>query len=256
MMMRNDHDILPQVLECNLPHFDAIYVLDGSEDSEGTRAIFSKHADKVRGIYRDSDLPSAYGRPPRDGARQFLLEKIKADIGDEGWVFCLHSDEMFYDLSPKAMVGAAEQYGCDCILVRNVHFFLHSSQEKTYRYDPDAPVFDQIRFASFPGFPELRAFKNGPAIAYEINRHSCVMPDGLARMLQTPFAVRHYLYRDPAQMLTNMKDRFERGWQTYGKRWHDERQSCFLDVLPGYEFSCEVRRDQKIIDGITGVLSQ
>ncbi len=254
LMMRNDHDILPQVLEWNMPYFDAVYVLDGSDDPRVTRLIFSKYADKLGGLYLDSDLPATYARPPRDGARQFLLEKIQQDHSDGDWIFCLHSDEIFLDLHPRLMAIAAEQQRCDCILVRNVHFFLHTSQEGSYRFDSNLAVMQQIRFASFPGFPEYRAFKNGAHLSYEVNRHSQVIPNGLTRQLETPFPLRHYLYRHPEQMLRNMNDRFERNWQGYGKAWYEKEQRCFVDVLPGYKFAREIAPDQKILDGVSGAL--
>jgi len=256
LMMRNDHDILPQVLACNMRYFDAVYVLDGSDDHEQTRAIFSAYSGKLAGMYRDSELPSAYDRPPRDGARQFLLERIKADLGDEGWIFCLHSDEMFFDVEPAHMVDAAEQMKCDLISISNVHFFLHSSQEADYHYDPRIPVMEQIRFACFPGFPERRAFKNLPNISYDVNHHGSVVPFGLGRELRSPFPVRHYLYRYPEQMIQNIEDRFARNWQAYGKHWYEEKRSCFVDILPGYyRLTKKIEPGQRILDGVLGKLS-
>jgi hypothetical protein len=256
LMMRNDHDILPQVLDCNMPHFEAVYVLDGSDDHDHTLAILARFADKLAGVYRDSDLPPDYHQPPRDGARQFLLDKIKADIGDDGWIFCLHSDEMFYDVSPERMVLVAEERNCDLISIRNVHFFLHTSQKDDYHYDPRVPVMEQIKFACFPGFRERRAFKNRPHIRYDINRHSGIVPFGLTRELRSSFAVRHYLYRSPEQMLKSIDDRFARNWQSYGKVWYEAKQTCFVDILPKYySFTRRIEVGQRILDGIQGTLS-
>jgi hypothetical protein len=250
-MMRNDLDIFEEVMDCNHVFFRAIFVLDGSDDWRRSKAILEKYPN-VEFYCRDEELGPEYDRPVRDGARQVLLEAIQASYGTDGYIFLLHSDEMYYDCPPGALVNAMERLDVDVAEVRNVHFFLHSSMKGRYSYDPNKSVIEQLPFACFPGWPEIRIFKNKRGLQYDINEHGRCAPYGLSRPVLTDFPVRHYLYRSEEQMRKAAVDRSSRGWQTYGVKWMARRGTCYVDVLPGYKFSKQVPPGIKLLSGNTG----
>src|SRR5580700_12110305 len=104
LMMRGDLDILDEVLHCNAKYFKGIFVLDGTENFKDSQRILKCHQN-IEFYMRDADLGQKYHRPPRDGARQVLLDAIYKRYGISGYIFLLHSDEMFYDYSPQLLVN-------------------------------------------------------------------------------------------------------------------------------------------------------
>lgn len=253
LMMRGDLDVLEEVLKCNSSFFQAIFVLDGTDDWRASERILNKFQN-IQGIFRDKDLPKVYQRPPRDGARQVLLEDIQNKYGYDGYIVILHSDEMFFDYPPTLLAQVMAIRNIEAISVKNVHFFLHVSMKDSYTYNPEISVVDQVRYACFPGFPEDRIFKNKPGLYYEIQRHGRVIPCGLANLVRTNFPIRHYLYRYPNQMRNNAADRSGRNWQNYGSDWMSHQTDLFVDCLPGYAFSKYVPPGSRILNGETGEL--
>lgn len=248
LMFRDDQDILAEVLEHNHRFFDGIFVLDGTEDNTATAAVVRRFSN-IEFYMKDADLPPEY-HPPRCGARQALLQEIQKQHGHEGWITVLHSDEIFIDADPREVAERADAEGCDHIIWANVPFFLHTSQEAQYKYDPVRSVVEQVTWAALPGFPENRQFKNLPGLRYDVRKHLQTIPSGASkkRPPRNP-ALRHYLYRSPEQMLANARDRIARGWQDYG-RWMIERGSCFIDALPGFPIARQLKSGEQLEGGL------
>lgn len=253
LMMRGDLDVLEEVLRCNAPYFRAIFVLDGTEQADESKKILDKFP-TIESVIHDRDLPEEYNRPPRDGARQVLLEAIQKKFGYDGYIAVLHSDEMFFDYPPSLLVGAMKHFDIDSVSVNNVHFFLHSSIKNQYNYETSKSVVSQIQYASFPGYREMRLFKNKPGLYYHPNEHSRVVPHGLKGSVKTLFPIRHYLYRSPDQMVSGASDRAKRDWQKYGSGWMEKSDERFVDCLEGYAFAKRIPPGSRIINGETGEL--
>ncbi len=253
LMMRGDLDVLEEVLGCNAPYFRAIFVLDGTENANDSRRILNKFQN-IELVIRDQDLPVGYNRPPRDGARQILLEAIQDKYGYDGYIAVLHSDEMFFDYPPTLLVNAMQHYNIELVSVNNVHFFLHSSMRDDFSYEPSKSVVSQIDYACFPGYREFRMFKNKPGLYYQPNEHSRVVPHGLKAAVKTVFPIRHYLYRSPDQMVSNASDRAKRDWQKFGASWLEKTNDCFVDCLEGYAFAKRIPLGLRIVNGETGEL--
>lgn len=247
LMFRGDEDVLGEVLERNHKFFDGIFALDGTDDTTATASII-KRFPNVEFYMRDADLPPKF-HPPRCGARQALLEEIQKRHGHEGWITVLHSDEIFLDADPREVAERADSDGYDHIVWANVPFFLHTSQEADYKYDPSRSVIDQITWAALPGWAEYRQFKNLPGLWYNVRKHLQSHPNGLpGRCLRSKLPIRHYLYRSPEQMLANARDRISRGWQDYG-RWMIDRGSCFIDALPLFPRARHLAPGEKLEGG-------
>ena len=253
MIAKDDEDILEEVLRRNHAFFDAISVLDGTANNSKTGKII-KSFPNVEYYATDSQLPPEYSGK-RDGIRGFLLEEIQRRHGFEGWITLLHSDEIFLDFNPRDAAEFADSRGCDMVEWKNVPFFLHTSQSGSYSYDPSKSVVDQVTWACFPGWPEMRQFKNKPGIRYNPKQHFRVYPEGLNNCFFTYNAIRHYAYRDPRSMRENAEDRVSRSWQSYGE-WMNASSDVFVDILPGgfYKVAKDVR-ESVIRNGIDGVLS-
>jgi len=248
-MFRGDLDVLDEVLKNNCQFFDAVYALDGSCWGK-PKQIIEKHKNIVFYV-RDVHLPPEY-KPIRDGARQFLLQKIQKDHPDGGWITLLHSDEIFLDVNPRDVAEESAKEGFGVVGWRLVNFFLHISEKNTYKYDESKSVVDQVTWACFPGWVELRQFRYDSRTKYNIRNHFCTIPTNCGETRLTSYPLRHYLYRSPEQMRNNAEDRINRGWQTYGKWMNDS--PVFVDCLPCYTRAVKVGR-RKILNGDSGVLN-
>jgi hypothetical protein len=251
LMMRGDLDILDEVLNWNFRFFKGIFILDGTEEWQQSNKIVKKYPN-IDFYMRDDELGPEYNIPPKDGARQVLLDAIQVKYAFDGYIVILHSDEIFYDFPPSLLAIAMEYYGVDALSIKNVHFFLHSSMKNEYIYNPHKSVIDQLCYACFPGYKELRIFKNKKGLRYDVNRHSQVIPDGLNTWADSSFPLRHYLYRSPKQTIKNISDRSERGWQLYGQSWINKESNLFVDCLPGYKFSKLIPAGKRLLNGETG----
>ncbi len=255
LMMRGDLDILEEVMDCNHHYFQGIFVLDGTTDWQGSKNILNKYSN-VELYLRDRDLGPEYEQPPKDGARQALLEAIQEKYGYDGFIVTLHSDEMFYDYPPTLLVGAMERYKIDALSVNNIPFFLHSTMREAYVYVPGKPVVEQVRYASFPGFSEFRIFKNKPGLRYCLNEHSRVIPHGVQSLGKTTFPLRHYLYRSVDQMRASAVDRYKRDWQGYGFNWMQKEPDVFLERLPNFSFAKYIPQCVRILNGESGEIGE
>jgi hypothetical protein len=262
MLVRGDEDILDEVMRRNHRFFDAIYVLDGTEDNSQTSKIIKSYPN-VEFYVRDADLPEAY-TVCGDGMRGVLLDELKRRHGHEGWVTLLHSDEIFYDVDPRYVVYNVDPEGVEMVEWTSVPFFLHTSQKNSYKYDKTKSIVEQVTWAAFPGWPEIRQFKNKEGILYSKKQYMQTWPNGLGQgdlCFCTYNALRHYMYRDPAIALRVAKDRTSRGFCHYGE-WVIKAGSCFVDVLPDntlpntvhrhFNFAANVGPNKIILNGRFG----
>ncbi|GEM_PF-487135 len=212
MVIRNENDILKQVMDFCTGYCDHIFVLDGTDDNpELSRSICSSYQNVT--YYTEDALPDGYPRPIRDGCRQFLLERAREKYGYQGWFVLLHGDEIFVDRPSDIVKKYGKLFGC--ITVDSMVFFIHKEQE-TFSYDHNKPLSQQIYWYSGPGWPETRIFKNDPGINYDPIKHG-VVPDGILINYKTTCKIKHYTFRSPEQQIKRAKDRTETTkWQTGG----------------------------------------
>lgn len=231
MLVRGDEDILDEVMRRNSKFFDAIYVLDGTDDNSQTSKILKSYSN-LEFYATDSDLPK--GTIRGDGMRGILLEELKRKHGNEGWITLLHSDEIFYDMDPRYVVYNVDPEGVEMVEWASVPFFLHSSQKGSYVYDRSKSVVEQVTWAAFPGWPEIRQFKNIEGIWYAPDQYMQTWPNGLKQWEHcfcTYNAIRHFMYRDPGIAYKTALDRTSGKFCQYGE-WLLKSESCFVDILP------------------------
>lgn len=207
MLIRNENDILPQVLTEHLHFADHIFILDGTTESpEETRRICCGLGGSRVAFYTEDELPAGYPRPIRDGCRQFLVERARERFGCAGWFALLHADEIFVD-SPADIIRLHGQ-GQDIIEVESLLYFIHREQEP-FVFRSDLPLQQQIYWYSGPGYPEVRLIRNKEGCDYDIGQHYNLVPRGLSARSRTSFKIRHYPYRDVPQQKKRAIDRIE-----------------------------------------------
>lgn len=201
--MRNENDILREVLSCHLEYVDAVFVLDGTTDGAELSRSICKSFSRVR-YFTEDELPSGYPRPVRDGCRRFLAERAREEYGFAGWFALLHGDEIFVD-SPADIIAACPA-GTECMEVRSLLYFLHESQQP-FTLDQTRSFREQIKWHSGPGWPEVRLFKNIEGTNYEPARHRSLAPEGISSMYRTNFKIMHFPYREPGGQILRARDR-------------------------------------------------
>ncbi len=204
MLIRNENDILMEVLREHVRHCDHIFILDGAtEDPETSRAICKSFP--AVSYFLESELPALYSRPIRDGARQFLLDQARRAYGENrGWFVLLHGDEIFVD-SPQDIISSYDPFA-DCLAVDSLLYFLHRDQ-KPFVWDDNKPLAEQIRWYAGPGWPEIRMFRNRTGVGYEPAQHSNLLPRGISSAFKTNFKLKHYPYRSPKSQAARATDR-------------------------------------------------
>ena len=204
MIIRNENDILSEVLNEHLKYCDHIFILDGTDENpELSKSICT--GCKNTTYYTDNDLPSNYPRPIRDGCRQFLLDKIRNKFGFNNWIAILHGDELFVD-DPRAIIKKYDRY-FEALTLDTLLYFIHKEQ-LPFKLDPSRSFQEQIYWYVGPGWPEARLFKNKKNSNYkDISQLGKVIPEGLNINYKTTFKIKHYTFRNPEQQSNRAKDR-------------------------------------------------
>jgi Glycosyl transferase family 2 len=250
LMLRDEDDILGDMLRCATQWFDRILVLDGTTDDDRRRrtdAVLDSFAEVVF-VARDEDVPGT--GPIRDGARQVLLDEARRRYGTDQWIGVLHADE-FMDQDPRPMLAARHPLIDPTIRIRLVHAFLHSDDEPAWRNDPErwaaTPVRERITHVMWPGVPETRFFFDRGMRDYRIDHHSKTVPTSFrSGPLVDGFSIVQYNERAPEQAIERGRSRADTGWQaSHYARFTGEMPAVFVDTLDTAQtpFAPEFRND-------------
>ena len=189
MMVAGEDDVLERSLDHNSQHFDAFYVLDGSDDNTESERICRAHP-KCWGYRTDSQLP----RPPYTertlcGYRQFIYEHAVIDHGTDNWFMVLHADELWTQ-NPREITWNSRHDG---FIYRLPFFFPREGED----WDDNQHPFDQLHWRMGPGWPEFRLFLGGPHVAYNPTQEFNTMPSGIRHVGVADAPILHYPYRSP-----------------------------------------------------------
>lgn len=244
LMVRDEDDILDEMLATATRWFDRILVLDGTPAGparDRTDAILDRTPEVVFRL-RDEDLD----HPVRDGARQHLLAEARRRFGTGHWIGILHADE-FLDQDPRPML-AAHNPGLDPSLrVRLVHTFLHTADRAEWATNAELPVRERLTRCMWPGVPEARFFHDFGDRDYDVMHHGKVIPTSFRNgPLVDGYVITGYNERDPAQLLERARDRAATEWQRgHYSRLDDGLDAAFTDTLdlPDAPFAPEFAGD-------------
>ncbi len=236
-MIRNENDMLMETLNNLTRIYNRIFVLDGTEPDEEFRvgkAIMDKFQE-VKLILRDADTPGPF--PIKDGARQYLLEKVRERYGVNNWIGVLHGDEL-YSRDPRPIIQKINPWQTPVVQVRLCHFFLHTNDQKNWEQLSSLPVEKRVTHYMWPGTPEDRLFFDKGS-NYDPAWHSLVVPYewGRGRILLDDFIIKQYNYRLPEQALHRASQRITSQWQKNHYEHIKNENLIFVDSLhvAGYE---------------------
>jgi len=236
LMTRQENDMAEEFLANATRLFDRIFVLDGNDDSGfGEASSVYDRYDEIKLVMRDKDIS---GDQLKDGARHYLLEEVRKKYGSGHWIGVLHGDELYAN-DPRPFLGAADHETTPVIEVRLVHFFLHTSDEGTFREKLDMPVEQRITHYMWPGTLENRFFYDDGKCKYDPGVHSRTVPYELEgnKLTVNDIIVKHYNYRSPEQMYARAQERTFSGWQRNHYQHIVQEKLFFIDSLhvPGFD---------------------
>lgn len=230
LIMKDENDILEEYLTKITKSFDKILILDGSDDYEGrdiaskfSEVIFYERDENIKDIINDSTT------------RGFLWEQAKNLVDNKQWVGILHPDE-FPEHDPLdllRMVEANKESYKDfkSISVKNLHFFLHSSQREEWSFEKGDLIEPKMKWFMGPGHTERRFFVFDKNLSYGRHHSTTVPPQAEWPLLETDFRFKQFSYRSKEQILKRAKTRFESNWQKDDYLLVLETQDMFFDTL-------------------------
>jgi hypothetical protein len=230
LLVKNEADVLEEML-CNARRwFDRILVLDGTTEHRAETEEILASFPEIVFVARDEDMPGT--TPTRDGARQYLLDEARRRYGVDNWIGVLHADE-FMEQDPRPMLASRHPTLDPSIRVRLVHTFLHTDDAQDWEERSRLGVRDRLRFCMWPGVPEARFFFDAGDRNYEIDRHSKVIPHSFRPgPLIDGYTIVQFNERTPDQVVARARQRMADGWQTgHYARFDDLSTSAFTDTL-------------------------
>jgi hypothetical protein len=226
LIMKDENDILDEYLSKIVQYYDNILVLDGSDPNEGGK-ICSKFPEV---IFYEKDK-NVINENPNDSIRGFLWEKAKKIATDKEWVGVLHPDE-FPSGNVLEMLESVNNTNVNSVVVRNLHFFLHTSQREGWDFKPGDLIEPRMKWHMAPGFPEHRYFRFNRNFNYE-NRHGLVIPPAatINTIEVANFYYKQFSFRTREQSLKRARSRWESGWQMDDYCLVLETEDIFFDTL-------------------------
>lgn len=193
MITKDDHRIFADWCSDQLPLYDGVVCLDGSEGDETAR-IASRFRDRLVYLHeRDYHIPQKTDH----GLRAVVHRDIVARFGVENWIMCCHADEFCYH-DPRKVALRAAAAGHDLVSWYSLHFFPHPDDLAEWSWRQGLPVQDRFRYYHWghrgSGLPwrEDRLYRNGPEVMWDGHTHGSVRPEGLSSPAPFHPILKHY----------------------------------------------------------------
>jgi hypothetical protein len=219
LLSRDDGDIIEEVMTEYCRHFDVIYALDSSRD--GSLDVIRSYDKVVYAAHEDELGIKTYDL--KDGVRQLLLSRIQQRYGTDGWIFAIHTDEIYAIQDMTHLMECAEAEDANHISCLPAHFVLHISEKGTPGVKRLEGRVQDSRLWYFFALCESAGFKNQKGLHYTFGEHMKAIPNGLGdlRTCSRIFIRRHYNARTEDQVRARVADRLATGWQPAYSRWSD-----------------------------------
>ena len=155
MITKDDHVVLHEWLEANMPFLDGLVLLDGSQGNASRDIVHRFRAAErpggrpLRLHYMHEEDEATFQRDPAktdQTLRRAVHRRIRAVFGSGVWVMLCHPDEFFYH-DPRRVAALASSAGADHVFWYALHVLPHPS-ERT-RYEEDRASLVQKRFQHF-----------------------------------------------------------------------------------------------------------
>jgi hypothetical protein len=219
LITKNDHEAFGDWCRDQLPLYEVVVCLDGSE-SDATARQAREFSDRLIYLHeRDFKIPSKGDH----GLRRVVHNEIVIRFGTGVWVMCCHTDEFCYH-DPRKIAAKADGEGWDLVSWFSPHFYPHPSELADISARLQRPVQDRFHHYHWShfgnGYPwiEDRLYKAAPHVHWDAATHGSVRPHGLYR--QAPF---HPIFRHFKVCSIDMAA-FETGQPTtlYRGHWQDQ----------------------------------
>lgn len=194
-VVKNERDIIEQMLRSAAQWCDHIYVLDNGSD-DGTWELVQQLSRELTAVRPFKQDP----KPFTDSIRDDILLAYKAQARPGDWWCILDADEFYID-EPRAFLKAVPR--SDRAVYRQTYSYLFTDKDlERYREDPEAygdavPVEQKLRYYAVGEYTELRFFRHSRALKR-------VPMAGCFPIHPRRIRLRHYAYRSPGQIATRM----------------------------------------------------
>lgn len=193
LITKDDHAIIGEWCDDQLPLYDAVVCLDGSATDESERRL-RRCGDRIVYLHeRGFVIPYKTDH----GLRRIAHQEIARRFGTDNWVMCCHADEFCYHDPRKAAV-LAESQGFDLVSWYSLHFYPHPEDVGGPTGASFLPIRETCRHYhwSFRGsgvpWAEDRLYRNGPHVRWDQVTHGSVRPHRLSSPAPFHPALRHY----------------------------------------------------------------
>ena len=191
LLTKDDGDILKLWFSANSRYFNALVILDGS--NEGAARDFFTSCHSVY-YYHESTFPNLVYHS--DGELRELGHKLVTDIFGYGvWITMAHTDEFYYH-SPFKVIDSATADRADFVRWQALHVLPHPSEYSYYLKHKSRPITELFRhyyhFGPKKGaFLESRMFLNQPGLKWGKNQ-GALLPSNLKKELKLHPSYLHY----------------------------------------------------------------
>ena len=207
-VVRNEADVVGQSVLWAARFCDRIFIWDLGSDDNTVEILRSLPAEKIR-------VKEKPGTPYRSALRGEIANQIRADLGEEDWIYILDADEFLVG-DPVMVLQRARRCGAYLVGAWQANFF---PTEKTLseldRLGEEQwcriPLEKRLRYYRLEWFewrfirmsPELQWITEGDYSVFRLS--SGAFP----KRCREGMVVRHYRYRSPAQVRLRYRTRIE-----------------------------------------------
>jgi hypothetical protein len=206
MIVRDEGDVLAQVMEHLLTWIDHLYVWDlGSTDN--TWEIVEQFAAKDKRVVPFLYRPTIYS----DSIRSYMFHKLRDRFKQGDWIIKVDGDE-FYEINPPDFIRDRLRPIDSALYLQWYYFRLTNRDVAAWERgeetlaDRARPIQDRRRFYNIVEYTEPRLFKYRRNMQWLQNVY---WPYNTGFVAKERIPLRHYPHRDPAQMQSRYDLRFE-----------------------------------------------
>jgi len=201
-LVKNEADIIEQVLKSALVWSDFIYIYDnGSTDGTWEKALnLAKDHGQIVPYKQES-------KPFRDQIRSEPFNHYRVNSFDGDWWCRLDADEMYIDNPRTFLAKVPQKY--ELIWSASFQYYFTDKDLVLYNQNPslyadEVPVEKKCRFY-INNWSEIRFFRYRKSLNWDKN----TWPNGLYTHYQERIRLKHFQYRSPQQIQKRLNNRVD-----------------------------------------------
>lgn len=205
MLVKDEADVVGEVVEAALGWIDAIYVFDNGS-TDGTWELIHELASRDARVVPFKQDPRPFSQSIR--GEVFRAFRRRADAGD--WWCILDADEIYID-DPRAFLGRVPARHGE-VWSASYQYYFTDEDARRYEEDPRGflrmPVRERIRYYQ-NNWSESRFFRHHRGLIWPEDHGEHVYRRPLGRLPVYPHRIRlkHYQYRSPEQIEARLRSR-------------------------------------------------